>query len=842
MNISLLISGNLTGFGRFYTSPAAKELLGNEKIDLDNHNHLTFLGNDERAYSITFAKRYIAISQYTQILDSFRRPGKLVVSVLVPRNYMVVPNSGLPKGAVYSLLTKISDKFFEKNFQDGMIYQNPAVLGQDYYSDILDGYSLAPSDNRRINEDPSPVKKIGYVRATELDVPSYLDTPYRKSYGEGGYNLVFFAPSAPVGTPNSIDEEPVEVVLYRVRILNTGAILPNPVKLSAPLYKLQAKPGEKAFSIEGTYKDAVDHLLEPRITARILPGEIVEVSYNFEKDEKTIKFVFIDMATSTPVSLDSVLPSISFADGSRQPISSETFTFRGAEIYDNKRLISDSSEFSISPRSERLDLLRLSDNQELKVYVQQGFNLPVDPNFTNLTITFVNKSTGETKSFSNQNMIHLPGGITDWNVYVDTDNYVAPIQAVTYRNGRFCIQGLQRRVKNITNNADVKTKPASTEIAVQTNVPTLNLSGGKYQNDSVEKWKVHKLKWHKYLILIPIILIIFGGGWWGYKAYIEESGPVDPSGERDSAETTLERYCGLMYFDNTEDLTYRDAIEICNDTESNKHYSKYKFMVLDQDRNPLDDNYYSLVDSSLYYNSKEYFWQRLTISKNCDSETFYIRVLYECGDNFYQIVDESISADTLNTHGTQFVNLGILISQLSWYKTLVDKEFESEEQKEEWINKINKLNDSEYRKVLLEMVKDKDVRKASNPFKDLADEKVTNSTTYKSNGEPDFNKLASPEITLSELKNYESFETKKLSDGVTVKERIDALKTTLNCINGKYKNSGIIKHPGTDTKLLKLSEQQMEKLKSVLKLKNVIGSKPKREVVSIQEFYDQYKD
>lgn len=718
MNISLLISGNLTGFGRFYTSPAAKELLGNEKIDLDNHNHLTFLGNDERAYSITFAKRYIAISQYTQILDSFRRPGKLVVSVLVPRNYMVVPNSGLPKGAVYSLLTKISDKFFEKNFQDGMIYQNPAVLGQDYYSDILDGYSLVPSDNRRINEDPSPVKKIGYVRATELDVPSYLDTPYRKSYGEGGYNLVFFAPSAPVGTPNSIDEEPVEVVLYRVRILNTGAILPNPVKLSAPLYKLQAKLGEKAFSIEGTYKDAVDHLLEPRITARILPGEIVEVSYNFEKDEKTIKFVFIDMATSTPVSLDSVLPSISFADGSRQPISSETFTFRGAEIYDNKRLISDSSEFSISPRSERLDLLRLSDNQELKVYVQQGFNLPVDPNFTNLTITFVNKSTGETKSFSNQNMIHLPGGITDWNVYVDTDNYVAPIQAVTYRNGRFCIQGLQRRVKNITNNADVKTKPASTEIAVQTNVPTLNLSGGKYQNDSVEKWKVHKLKWHKYLILIPIILIIFGGGWWGYKAYIEKPRPVDPSGELDSGE----RYCGLMYFDNTEDLTYRDSIENCNDTESNKHYSKYKFMVLDQDRKPLDNNYYSLEDSNLYYNSKEYFRQRLTISKNCDSDTFYIRVLYECGENFYQIVDESISEDTLNTHGTQFVNLGILISQLSWYKKLVEmKKFESQDKKQEWIDKIVNLKPSEYKDSLMFLAEHMEISGADQPV-------VTNTT------------------------------------------------------------------------------------------------------------------
>ena len=94
MNISLLISGNLTGFGRFYTSPAAAELLGSEKISLDHHNHLTFLGNDEKAYSITFSQRYIAISQYSQILDSFRRPGKLVVSLLIPRNYTIVPKTG----------------------------------------------------------------------------------------------------------------------------------------------------------------------------------------------------------------------------------------------------------------------------------------------------------------------------------------------------------------------------------------------------------------------------------------------------------------------------------------------------------------------------------------------------------------------------------------------------------------------------------------------------------------------------------------------------------------------------------------------------------------------------
>lgn len=834
MNISLLISGNLTGFGRFYTSPAAKELLGNEKIDLDNHNHLTFLGNDERAYSITFTKRFIAISQYTQILDSFRRPGKLVVSILVPRNYSVVPNVGSSKGAVYSLLTKISDKFFEKNFLDGMINQNPAVLGQDYYSEILNGYSLAPSDNRRINEDPSPVKKIGYVRASELDMPSYLETPYRKSYGEGGYNLVFFAPSAPVGTPNSIDEEPTEVVLYRVRILNTGAILPNPVKLSAPLYKLQAKAGEKAFPIEGTYKDAVDHLLEPRITARILPGEIVEVLYNFEKDEKTIKFVFVDMATSTPVSLDSVLPSILFADGSRQPISSETFTFRGSEIYDDKKLIADNPAISISPRSERLDLSRLSDNQELKVYVQQGFNLPVDPTFTNLTFTFVNKNTGETKPISNQKMIHLPGSITDWNVYVDTENYIAPIQAVNARNGKFYIQGLQRKAKNVTKNTDAKSKPAKKEIAVQTNIPVLpqvNLSDGQEANNP-QKGK--KVKWHKYLLLIPIFCILAGGSYWLYKSISDKDSSEEGSfgGQNDESS---EQGCYFVYFDSTDDINKRDTL-------SNKNYFNFRFDIVDDNNEVLNLH---LEEKWLYGNPdhKELLLHKLILNGEAkDIESMSIRVSYVVGENeALQLVEHEISKSNLQNFDTISVNLGILLSQLGWYKTISGiSEFESQQKKDNWINDIkNKLNTSEYQQALLAMVEGKDVRKISASSKDLSNKKTT---TPESSVEPNFAILDSPGITRLQLRKFRGFETKIIRKGVTVKDRIDALNTTLDCINGIYGRTGKIQNPGTSTNTLKLSDEQMKMLQSVLKLKGVIGSAPKKQYKSIKEFYDQYID
>lgn len=795
MNISLLISGNLTGFGRFYTSPAAKELLGNEKIDLDNHNHLTFLGNDERAYSITFAKRYIAISQYTQILDSFRRPGKLVVSVLVPRNYMVVPNSGLPKGAVYSLLTRINDKFFEKNFQDGMINQNPAVLGQDYYSEILDGYSLAPTDNRRINEDPSPVKKIGYVRASELDMPSYLDTPYRKSYGEGGYNLVFFAPSAPVSTPNSIDEEPTEVVLYRVRILNTGAILPNPVKLSAPLYKLQAKAGEKAFPIEGTYKDAVDHLLEPRITARIQPGEIVEVLYNFEKDEKTIKFVFVDMATGTPVSLDLVLPSISFADGSKHPISSDTFTFRGTEIYDDKKLVADNPAISISPRSERLDLSHLSDNQELKIYVQQGFSLPVDPTFTNLTVTFVNKSTGETKPFSNQRMIHLPGSITDWNVYVDTDNYIAPIQAVTARNGRFYIQGLQRKPKNATKKTDAKAKPATTEIAVQTNVPALNLSDGKDHNHNEDKGKEHKMKWHKYLLLLPLLVGIIACGVWGYKKYIDNSKGTNATERGSYGSPSYDMGCFLLYTDNAD--------ESKRDTLDSNNASGFSYEIKDYDGDVLNK---FLEPTWWGWNHKDFLVHKLSFSDDYGKEVddLTISVSYIVGYDTLQLVDqiipkEKIKSGPIENYDTVVVNLGILLSQCRWYDEIIDKNFvfKDEKDKKNRLAEIAKLNPSEFSEKLLELAKSKDYTKGNTPPRPI-------DTSDK--GLPNFERLKSANIKITELKQFESYGTKRIDGDVTVKDRINALRTVFNYIN---KRTGA-ERPDES----KLSEEQRNTIRS----------------------------
>ena len=60
-NISLVISGNLTGFSRFYASPTANDVLNEAKFDFDYRNFLTFLNSGEKAYALSFAPSVLAV-------------------------------------------------------------------------------------------------------------------------------------------------------------------------------------------------------------------------------------------------------------------------------------------------------------------------------------------------------------------------------------------------------------------------------------------------------------------------------------------------------------------------------------------------------------------------------------------------------------------------------------------------------------------------------------------------------------------------------------------------------------------------------------------------------------
>lgn len=694
MNISLLISGNLTGFGRFFTSPAAKELLGTDKIDLDNHNHISFLGDNEKAYSITFAQRYIAISLYTRILDSFRRPGELVVTLLIPRNQIIVPNSGPSIGAVYSLLNKVCDKFFEKNFQDGMINQNPVVLGQDYYSEILDNYRLKPMNMRAVNLNPSSVKKVGYVKAQETDIPKYMDTPCRESYND--HNLIIIAQSAPVG----IDEEPEEVILYSIHIKNNGATLPGRVKLTSPIYKYQAQAGEKPFLIQGSYKDAVEHLLEPRITARMMPNDVVEISYNFEKEEKTVNFIFLDKNTGVPISFDVVQPSV-VIDGIKVPISSKTFTFRGAEIHASKKLVSDNSNYTISKRSEFIDLSRIGNNQDLTVYVEQGFVFPMNfnkPYDVRKNVVFINKLNGQTESVevTDRKTIHLSGSVVDWEFYITSDTYCAPQQPIRIVNGQWMISKMEKQKANVnTPQASTTISSSNHTVAVQKqdsghDNSSISLTGGETSGHLTPHNR--KLSYKKLAMIIVPLLCILGGV--GYLVLNNQGQDDNNSGGEDGIE--LHAYgTYICYYDNTDDESQRDTL---TDTQKKQLPLIISFLENGSDVD-LDKDKYSITETSMKGKNATLYLQKFTntdINNAC--EDFTIRVEYVYEGKRYKVVDENIhieKKENENLMDTIGVNLKIFMSQLGYFEKLIAVKnnggFAKDKDKTAFLNNIQKI-------------------------------------------------------------------------------------------------------------------------------------------------------
>ena len=218
-NIDLIISGNLTGFSRFYTSATANEIYEEAKFDFDYRNYLKFLIAEDKAYAISFSARVISVSLVVRSLDSFRRPGVIVFSVLMHRKQKVisklVPQS---QTSMYDLLNEIYNKFMERNFVNGMLNQNAAVLKQDYYSDILNNYELVSNPTQRnINSTLdflTPNKLIGYVVPEDGNIASYLETPCRHKYSR--YHHVFLSDKAPA----NIEESAIETVLYNIFVTN----------------------------------------------------------------------------------------------------------------------------------------------------------------------------------------------------------------------------------------------------------------------------------------------------------------------------------------------------------------------------------------------------------------------------------------------------------------------------------------------------------------------------------------------------------------------------------------------------------------------------------------------
>lgn len=497
MSISIIISGNLTGFSRFFTSPDANSLYNDAKFDFDYRNLVTFMRDkDEKVYALSFSPKVVAVSLVTRILDSFRRPGILVVSVLIPRHQLVSdsPDAG-GKTAIYRLLNEINDKFYEKNFLNGMLNQNPAVLMQDYYSDIIGRYNLVSDRMQRpVNskiEVAAPNKRIGYVAASEQDMPKYLSSLMRKSYE--GYHHVFFASNA----PQNIDEPADEIVTYRVRVENRNVHVPGEVRLTDRIVNVSPGLGESDLPDKNfSYGDVVNGVAAPGITGAIENGDCIVMSFRFPKEEKTIHFKFFDGPNELPIHL--ISPILEDSKGTSIPIPSDTFTFYGEEIYGRKTIKSRSSDYSVDSLDSTVDLQRYNNGATISVRVSKGWKWSFNPvdSRTGRTvaihpvdIVLENRLTHERQSFPNVTGAisrHMPGAEKDWQMRITSKYYDSVTCAPNEKGFSF------RR----------KPKPEPKVVDPHTDDSDIK---------DIRKRLI------QYGLLALVVIICGFGGWWGYK-------------------------------------------------------------------------------------------------------------------------------------------------------------------------------------------------------------------------------------------------------------------------------------------------------------------------------------
>lgn len=416
----IIISGNLTGFSRFYTSVDANDVSNEANFNFDYRNYLSFMADGEKAYSISFSPKVVAVSLITRILDSFRRPGILVVSALIPRHQFVSGETdGQDNGALYRLLNEINDKFYEKNFQNGMINQNPVVLMQDYYSDIIRNYTLVGDSRQKgINSSidvNTPNKRIGYIAAVENDMPQYLSSLFRKSYS--GYHCVFFSEKAPA----NINEPAKEDVTYKV-IVN-GEKLRTEVHLTDKIPDIKPKNGEIDIKNKNfTYEQIVNDKTGMKITGSI-EGDTIILDYNFPKEEKTIYFKFY--CGEDEIQYNVIRPIIIESGNIRKRLSSNPWKFIGEEIYNFSGIECENTRYT-TVNSGAENLSRHKDNDTIDVYVQQVYMIDFKADNKPKDVTLINRNDPE-KKISRRNVTGiLKVGLdnpSEWDVVIESEHY-----------------------------------------------------------------------------------------------------------------------------------------------------------------------------------------------------------------------------------------------------------------------------------------------------------------------------------------------------------------------------------------------------------------------------------
>ena len=421
MEIGIVISGTLTGFSLLYADVAGQAYLSEGKFDFDNRNYLANLDYKEKAYAVSFSPKILAISIITRVLDSFHRPGILVISALFPRKCRIVSGvDGENQAAAYQLLNAVNERFYEKNFLNGMLNQNSSVLRQDYYADILSMYKLVADESQRgVNLSLNMIqlnKNIGYVASVEEDMPNYLTSCCRRSY-EGFHHVLFGK-----NVPQNIAEPPVEVVLYKVHIVNNDLWLPTTVKKTDPIYRLSPGVGEKDLNQDYTYEEVLSGKAGTQIRANIV-GEMIEMRYHFQTEERTIHFVFVDGSEMVPFYL--VRPVIVGRD-SKLKISSEDWTFLGKEIYETYRMACENPLYRVKPGSADLRVQNLKDGGHCYIEVEACSEWTVHfANDVPKKIILTRRGTSEALSLTAKKTVtvSIPGKQEEWAYRIETDEY-----------------------------------------------------------------------------------------------------------------------------------------------------------------------------------------------------------------------------------------------------------------------------------------------------------------------------------------------------------------------------------------------------------------------------------
>ena len=666
MDINIIISGNLTGFSRFYATPNANDLYADAKFDFDYRNFLTFLNNGEKAYAISFAPHVVSVSLITRILDSFRRPGILVVSVLLQRG-MIVDSIMNPqnKNVIYQLLNDINDKFYERNFMNGMINQNAAVLMQDYYSDILSNYRLTSDINqRKVNGNidvNTPNKRLGYITSNDKDMPLYLSSLYRRSYE--GFHHVFFATNA----PQNIEETPEEVVMYRVYITNNKMTLPTLVKLTDQIYKLNPNLGEIGFDQNYTYGDVLQGKAGTQIRASIV-GETLEVSYRFKEEEKTIHFVFEDKGNI--VSLTHIAPVIVETDGTKVPLSTESFKFIGKEIYGRKILQSTNPQYSIRTEYSYIDLQRLSDGATCHIQVESSCVLEMrfpNPYDVPKTIKLKRRNTNQgitipdVTSYLNKS---LPGDLTEWDYTIESKEY----QTASGHLGNH--QQLILHPKPITNTPVTTVRPGNnmshdTSIKNVSQKGTLKLSDGS--DNKKESTKENKLNIKKVLLVampLFVILLYVGISWqfniWPWDNDTKEGeSPIQPE---------------ITEFESVTKTVIFKFIDCTNDfLDENEDYKKNKGLEPNVSLSAVvDDN----IEDEWLGNQDTTRWE-YTALENCDGK-IHCKVLFDK----ITICDSVIQFDKIKNNQIVNLKLNVRTSAIVLYQELLN--IDEEQTSDKW--------------------------------------------------------------------------------------------------------------------------------------------------------------